>query len=268
MTRSIVKPQARPGPDTAPVVQAVTVIMGTVVGLTFLFGFGNVLNLALRLGVPVWVAPLVAPAVDLSILGLLLGTRHLALHGATPGQIRPARRLLIFASLTTLALNIADPLVTGAYGKAAFDAVGPLLLIGWAEVGPGLLQAITALDHPVATTFGAEESTSRDGHRALEDHAGRALVGDEDTDSAPATSPASGKISDSVARAENELLERARRADAQHWAKHQRPISADTLRRNLRIGAARARLLVSIIRAEQSAGQKTEARVAFQPESA
>ena len=135
MTRSIVEPSDGPGPDTAPVVQTVTAIMGTVVGLTFLFGFGNVLNLALRLGVPVWVAPLVAPAVDLSILGLLLGTRHLALHGAAPDQLRPARRLLIFASLTTLALNIADPLVTGAYGKAAFDAVGPLLLIGWAEVG-------------------------------------------------------------------------------------------------------------------------------------
>jgi hypothetical protein len=36
----------------------------------------------LRLGVPVWVAPLVAPAVDLSILGLLLGTRHLVVRGA------------------------------------------------------------------------------------------------------------------------------------------------------------------------------------------
>jgi alkanesulfonate monooxygenase SsuD/methylene tetrahydromethanopterin reductase-like flavin-dependent oxidoreductase (luciferase family) len=53
--------------------------------------------------------------------------------------------LLIFASLATLALNIADPVVTGAYGRAAFDAVGPLLLIGWAEVGPGLLQSISAM---------------------------------------------------------------------------------------------------------------------------
>lgn len=43
-------------PETAMVVKAVTAIMGTVVGLTFLFGFGNVLNLALRLGVPAWVA--------------------------------------------------------------------------------------------------------------------------------------------------------------------------------------------------------------------
>lgn len=32
-------------------------IMGVVVDLTFLFRFGNVLNLALGLGVPVWVAP-------------------------------------------------------------------------------------------------------------------------------------------------------------------------------------------------------------------
>ncbi|RSN22419.1 hypothetical protein DMC61_33710 [Amycolatopsis sp. WAC 04169] len=37
-------------------------MVGTVVGLTFLFGFGNVFALALRLGVPVWAASLVAPA--------------------------------------------------------------------------------------------------------------------------------------------------------------------------------------------------------------
>ncbi|PFG49208.1 hypothetical protein ATK36_4347 [Amycolatopsis sulphurea] len=117
----------------AGVAQAVTVIMGVIVGLTFLFGFGNVLNLALRLGVPVWVAPLVAPAVDLSILGLLLGSRHLALAGVPSTQLRPARRLLLFASMATLAMNVADPLVAGHLGKAAFDAVGPLLLIGWAE---------------------------------------------------------------------------------------------------------------------------------------
>ncbi len=53
------------GPQTptehSVIVRTITVIMGTVVGLTFLFGFGDVLNLALRLGVPVWVAPLVAP---------------------------------------------------------------------------------------------------------------------------------------------------------------------------------------------------------------
>jgi hypothetical protein len=35
----------------------------------------------------------------LSIIALLLGTRQLALGGAGAGQIRPARRLLVFCSL-------------------------------------------------------------------------------------------------------------------------------------------------------------------------
>jgi hypothetical protein len=239
-----------------PVVGAVTVIMGTVVGLTFLFGFGNVLTLALRLGVPVWVAPLIAPAVDLSILGLLLGTRHLALHGATPEELRPACRLLIFASLTTLALNIAEPIVTGQYGKAAFDAVGPLLLIGWAEVGPGLLQAITTtglsearpLDSDVA--HGSQETVASSGQAA--DEEGCIAVGSaasavrttpfEALDVETSTSPV---VSD-------DLIERARREDARHWAQHQRPISAETLRKQLRIGAVRSRMLVSVIRADQA----------------
>ncbi|SEE82579.1 hypothetical protein SAMN05216489_08483 [Streptomyces sp. 3213] len=55
--------------------RAVTAITGVVVGLAFLFGFGNVWTLALRLGVSGWVAPLVAPAVDLSVLALLLAIR-------------------------------------------------------------------------------------------------------------------------------------------------------------------------------------------------
>ncbi len=148
MTSSTVELPRSSSSGGATVGQAVTVIMGIVVGLTFMFGFGNVLNLALRLGVPAWVAPLVAPAVDLSILGLLLGIRQLALAGVAPEQLRPARRLLIFASAVTLALNVADPLVAGQYGKAAFDAVGPLLLIGWAEVGPDLLRALTSTRQP------------------------------------------------------------------------------------------------------------------------
>ncbi len=60
----MIAPERSSSPDSAIIVRAVSVIMGTVVGLTFLFGFGNVLSLALRLDVPGWVAPLVAPAVD------------------------------------------------------------------------------------------------------------------------------------------------------------------------------------------------------------
>lgn len=54
---------------------------------------------------------------------------------------------------------------------------------------------------------------------------------------------------------ESDLIEHAQREDTRHWAAHQRPISAETLRKTLRIGTARSRMLVSIIRGERSARQ-------------
>jgi len=50
-------------------------------------------------------------------------------QGAPPELLRPARRLLVFSSVVTLALNIAEPVIAGDYGKAAFDAVGSLRLV-------------------------------------------------------------------------------------------------------------------------------------------
>ncbi|ABW12846.1 hypothetical protein Franean1_3444 [Parafrankia sp. EAN1pec] len=85
---------------------------------------------------------IVAPAVDLSVVALLVAIRQLALAGASREQIRPAQRLLIFCSLVTLALNTAEPIIEGHYGRAAFDAVGCCLLIGWSHIGPELLQAL------------------------------------------------------------------------------------------------------------------------------
>jgi hypothetical protein len=223
------------------IVRTVTVIMAAVVGLTFLFGFGNVLNLALRLGVPGWVAPLVAPAVDLSVVGLLLGTRHLAVHGATPEQLRPARRLLIFSSLVALALNTADPILAGQFGKAAFDAVGPLLLIGWAEVGPALLAAIT-------TTPATQPST--------QDEPAVDNVNDQPTHQTVPTETDNVEHLELHHPQREGLLDRARQEDRHHWREHQRPISAETLRRRLRIGARTSRDLVATIRSEYDIGSE------------
>jgi hypothetical protein len=39
-------------------------------------------------------------------------------------------------------LNVAEPLARRDYGKAAFEVVGPILLVGWSEVGPALLREI------------------------------------------------------------------------------------------------------------------------------
>ena len=78
-----------------------------------------------------WAAPLVGPAVDLSVIGLLVGVRYLVIHGVEPSRLRSVRVLLVFSGLATLAVNAAEPVLRGDYGRAAFDAVGPLLLIGW-----------------------------------------------------------------------------------------------------------------------------------------
>jgi hypothetical protein len=100
---------------------AVTVVLVA----AFTFSFTNVWALELRLGVPGWAAPLLASAVDLSVVG--------------SRQLRPGLLLLLFSGGATLVLNAADLILNGAYGRAAFGVVGPLLLMGWSQVGPGLL---------------------------------------------------------------------------------------------------------------------------------
>lgn len=80
----------RPVTDQSAVVHAVDGGHGTVVGLTFpvwLPQRADRRTAAWRAGL-VWVAPLVAPAVGLAILGLLLGTRPVALNVATATQLR------------------------------------------------------------------------------------------------------------------------------------------------------------------------------------
>jgi len=208
--------------------RTVTTIVGVVVGLTFLFGFGNVWSLALRLGVPAVVAPLVAPAVDLSVVGLLLGCRHLAIHNGNPAVLRRARWLLLFSSVVTLALNVAGPLAAGHAGTAAFDAVGPVLLIGWSEVGPGLLHAINTADDRPADMVPFQASS---GSLAL-----------------PTVSRPSERTT-----GRGDLLQQARQEDAHHRAIHQRPISAEALRKRLRIGSHQSRNLVAIVRDEYTA---------------
>ncbi|MFD8496000.1 hypothetical protein [Amycolatopsis sp. NPDC059657] len=213
--------------------------MTAVIGLTFLFGFGNVLTLALSLGVPTYVAPLVAPAVDLTVIGLLVGTRHLALSGASDEVLRPARRLLLAASVATLLLNVADPVCAGQWGKAAFDSVGPLLLIGWAETGPGLLRALSTVNTGVDTTSAAPMV---DG------------VGEVGQDVAVVPHDKQTESACGGVDLDDKLVERARRADAEHWRRLRRPISAETLRKQLRVGARTSRALVAVVRGENAPG--------------
>ena len=58
--------------------------------MTFAFSLGNVTRLCLDLGITAWIAWLVGPAVDLSVIGLLTGIRFLSLHGYTARRTRQA----------------------------------------------------------------------------------------------------------------------------------------------------------------------------------
>ena len=204
---------------------------------------------------------------------MVIGMRNLGAHrrsGKRPGQTgcarrdsnpvqRSARRLLIFASLVTLALNIAEPLIAGHYGKAAFDAIGPLLMIGWAEVAPDLIQAIQTTE---ASTPPPAPPATNDSHASmLTDQPAapkQARQGEQPEEPAPGGTPA--RI-DPGAR-DQDLLHRARAEDVLHWQHHQRPISAETLRKRLHIGATIARNLVAQLRTDTHTKIELDARLA------
>lgn len=169
----------------------------------------------LRLGVPGWVAPLVAPAVDLSVLALLIAIRQLSLRGASADVMRPARRLLLVSSFVTLALNVAEPLIAGEIGRALFDAVGPLLLIGWADVGPSLLRELASATPPEEETAAPSASPRPRVPAAPE------VLADtrpELIDSSPPLTKRS-----SLSKLDDDLVERAIEVDRRHREEHRPP---------------------------------------------
>jgi hypothetical protein len=149
--------------------RVVTIAAVLAVAACFGFSFGNVLELGRFLGAPDWVAWLIDPAVAVTVAGLVVGVRYLALHGIPGPSMRPARAMLAAAGLTTLSLNIAAALFARGHGDqglakvadqmaisgsiwwrvgaAGYDAIAPLLLLGWAEVGPWFLRNF----HMIAT---------------------------------------------------------------------------------------------------------------------
>jgi hypothetical protein len=196
------------GPAAAVIRRTVSLAVLVIAGLAFAFGFGNGWLLGLDLGVPGWIAPLVAPAVDLSVVAPLASLHYLRARGVTDALVA-ARLLLWICGLITCALNTARPVLAGAVGRACFDAVAPLLLIGWSEVGPRLL----ALLH----------QSVPDTERAVPDTP--LLVSDR-----PSIRP--------------ELLSAARQLDRDHRTSTGRPLTRDKLRAALHVSNSVAGELV------------------------
>ncbi|MDG5806935.1 DUF2637 domain-containing protein [Streptomyces ossamyceticus] len=232
--------------------RTVTVVMGIIALLAFVFSFGNVWALALRLGVPAPIAPLIAPMVDLSVVGLLVALRYLSLRGVPPEQMKAATRLMHVSGLLTLALNIAEPIAAGHYGRAAVDAVAPLLLLGWGAVGPQLLRsfhAVTIGATAPATATATEtepaenpapasadpEPVSTPAPATLRPVSGPAPI-------ASVTAPAPAAPAPAV-KVPEPLLAEARSIAASHHAEHGEPITAAQLKRRLGIGLPMATAL-------------------------
>ena len=243
---------AAPGPSAppgaGPTRAAITAITLLISGMCFAFCFGNAHRLCISLGIEGWIAWLIGPSVDLSVVGLLLGVRHLASLGYDDEQLTKPRRLLTFCGLLTLALNTADAVTHGQYGTAAVEAIGPLLLICWADTGPWLLRQIharPAADHTDAVTL-AHQVQSKHQTAAPADSAAEGIkdappaepaTAQRDVPSVPIRLDEGRQVTE---RPEDELWAVALRLDAAHRAAHGRAITRDALREGLGIGTNRA----------------------------
>lgn len=196
--------------------RSITAVVFVIATLSFAFGFGNGWQLGLSLGVADWIAPLISPAVDLSVIALLSTVQYLRVQGLGGRLIGP-RLLLVACGLITFALNTARPILLGQAGRACFDAVAPFLLIGWCEVGPKLLGLL---------------------HSAIPDEG----IAPEDGPG-PAT-----PTQDKQSRLPPLLIEQAHQLNTAHRQRTGRAITRDSLRARLHVSNAVAGELLQLVR--------------------
>ncbi|KOX00540.1 SpdA protein [Streptomyces sp. NRRL B-1140] len=228
--------------------RTITAVLIIIAVLAFVFSFGNVWSLALRLGIPAPIAPLIAPMVDLSVVGLLVALRYLSLRGLPAEQMTAATRLMHFSGLLTLALNVAEPIAAGHYGRAAVDAVAPLLLLGWGTVGPQLLRAFQTVSRSAdsaskATVSEAEPVTAVVKAPAATppaDLVPPVASGPVPTSVTPRTAPSPAPPAPKVPEP---LLTEARSIAASHHAEHGEAITPAQLKTRLGIGLPMATAL-------------------------
>ncbi|WP_051854540.1 DUF2637 domain-containing protein [Streptomyces sp. NRRL B-1347] len=160
----------------------------------------------------------------LSVDGLLLLSTVGLLR--SPATVTRRARSAVWSSFL---LGIAVSLAANIAAAPALEWQ-PVLVAGWPPVA--LLLAVELLVHrPSVPTDGTaasvkEKSAPADGERTDED--------------------------------EDPLLVRAQVLDARHREAHQRPVSAETLRKELRVGAARSRRLAALVRWRQSDGKNAD----------
>lgn len=145
--RSGVSPARTSVPRLHGTMLSVLVLATVITGLaSLLFSFGNVRNTLVELGWEKWLASLYTPAVDVTVIALIVVGQYLVNAGIAPERLARANRLLAGAGLAMLGANVAPSLISGyandqpqEIGRAVADAVLPAILIAWSHTGPYLI---------------------------------------------------------------------------------------------------------------------------------
>ena len=238
--------------------RVVTASVLLVLASAFGFSFGNVHALCAQLGVPDPWAWLVAPTVDVAVIGLLVGVRHLALQGRGRVELRPARRLLAAAGVATWGLNAGHAIVVArSPGLAVVDSIVPLLMMAMLEVGPWMLREFAAIAAIAGEQASAQPSPRPDRAAVPPEPTGPATTaatggrtGPDHDPAAPARSaqrrprPSGGTAARSGRLATaTEREQRARAFIASHLDQHGRPPSGVEVARHVGVQDSQGRKL-------------------------
>jgi hypothetical protein len=125
------------------------VVLALVAGLVMAFSLGNIHRFALGHEVADPLGWLLAPMVDLALIGTLSADAFLSRNGSGAGGWAAALRW--FAGTATLALNSWDSVRAGAPGGVLVHVVPPLLLLLLAEAAPYYRRGAAAAVEKVRT---------------------------------------------------------------------------------------------------------------------
>ncbi|MBV9024245.1 MAG: hypothetical protein JO362_10740 [Streptomycetaceae bacterium] len=185
---------------TAVVLDLVLIVVAV---LVMVFSLGNVHRFAVGHGVLDPLGWLLAPAVDLALVGSLSADAFLSRHGSDAGGWAAALRW--FAGLATLTLNAWNALTRGAVGDIVATVIPPLLLLLLAEAAPRLRQRAHLVVEAVRTQTQRTPDAPRTGATPATPDA-RPTGADERADdtAVPAGQPATAPASDTAPKTTSE----------------------------------------------------------------
>jgi hypothetical protein len=158
-------PKRAPGPKRDSVERLTYTVVITVLGavplLAFGFSFGNVGLHGISLGVDPRIAYLTGPGVDLSVVGLIVAASYLSHRGHSERELWPVHLMSVLCGALMMYLNCGQAVYEHRWRLAVFDAVGPLLLVGWGSIGPWLLRQLAHASSTAPAHRTANVSPSR-----------------------------------------------------------------------------------------------------------